>query len=202
METEKNTGNNWRFNRGRRMFLTAVIGCVCCMVWGCRKEKTPEPATSGSPVSADDAATRELRAIGDKVLIAVTARDVDTLLQYDHVPEDEASLKNKSGDLYCYVFDSSCLPNAKSRSVYEIFVTAHQLAVEASVAQVPVKGKRYGLLMFYDKAKISAKELYSQDYLCSETALRETAAWHFVLSDGKWSTSTLFDFKTDRLCNK
>ena len=53
--------------------------------------------------------------------------------------------------------------------------------------------------MFYDKSQISSTELYSPDFLCSEKALRQTASWHFIMTDGKWSTTTLFDYKTDKI---
>jgi hypothetical protein len=164
---------------------------------GCKKAS--EPAAPAAKV-VEDTANRDLRAIGERVTTAVVAKDINTLLEYDHDPEDEASLKNKSSDLYCYLFDSSCIPEAKRRSVYEIFSTARQLGIDPSVATL--QGKSYGLLMFYDKSQISDKELYSPDFLCSDKALKATASWHFVLANGKWSTSTLFDYKTERSCKQ
>lgn len=166
------------------------------MVLGCKKASEP-----AAPVAkVEEPAARELRAIGERVAPAVMARDINTLLEYDHDPEDEASLKNKSGDLYCYLFDSSCFPGAKRRAVYELFSTASRLGIEASVANVG--GKSYGLLMFYDKSQISDAELYSPDFLCSDKALKGTASWHFILANGKWTTSTLFDYKTETSCKQ
>jgi hypothetical protein len=106
----------------------------------------------------------------------------------------------KSGDLYWYLFDSSCIQGAKTRAIYEILSTSRQLGIDASIANVA--GKQYGLLMFYDKSQISDKELYSPDFLCSDKALKGTASWHFILANGKWSTSTLFDYKIERPCKQ
>jgi hypothetical protein len=175
--------------------LAISLACCCSMMLGCKKAS--EPAAPVVKV-VEDTTNRELHAIGDRVTAAVVAKDINTLLEYDHDPEDEASLKNKSGDLYCYLFDSSCIPGAKRRSVYEIFSTAHPLRIDPSIATL--QGKSYGLLMFYDKSQISDKELYSPDFLCSDKALKGTASWHFILANGKWSTSTLFDYKTERPC--
>jgi len=178
----------------------AVIACCCGMMLGCKKASGPAAANAGANPAAmvEDPATRELHAIGNRVTTALMARDINTLLEYDHDPEDEASLKNKSGDLYCYLFDSSCIQGANKRAVYDLFSTAPKLGIDASVAHV--QGKDYGLLMFYDKSQISGQELYSPDFLCTDKALKATASWHFILANGKWSTSTLFDYKTERPC--
>lgn len=176
--------------------LAVSIACCCSMMSGCKKASEP-----AAPVAkVEDTANRELRVIGDRVATAVVAKDINTLLEYDHDPEDEASLRNKGGDLYCYLFDSTCIPEAKRRAVYEIFSTARQLGIDASVANV--QGKSYGLLMFYDKSQVSDQELYSPDFLCSDKALKGTASWHFILANGKWSTSTLFDYKMERSCKQ
>lgn len=201
MEAEQNIRRNWRSRGGRIVFSTALIVCLCGMMSGCRKQRTSEPAASSNAAStAEDAAIRDLRAIGTKAANAVLARDIDPLLAYDHNPEDEGSLKSKSGDAYCYLFDSSCISGPPARSVYEILSTARQLGIEASVAKVPERGKIYGLLMFYDKSQVSDRELYSPDFLCSDKGKRTTASWHFVSSNGQWNTSTLFDYKTDKPC--
>ena len=100
--------------------LAVSIAFCCSVMLGCKKAS--EPAAPKAKV--EDTANRELRAIGDRVATAVVAKDINTLLEYDHDPEDEASLKNKSGDLYCYLFDSTCIPEAKRRAVYEIFSTS------------------------------------------------------------------------------
>ena len=174
-----------------------TIACFCGLMFGCKKGSA---ASSSAAAKVEDPATRDLRAIGDRVTAAVVGRDINTLLQYDHDPEDQASLQNKSGDLYCYLFDSSCIPEAKTRAVYDVLTTTPQLAVDASTTKVD--GKQYGLLMFYDKSKISSGQLYSPDFLCSDTALKQTASWHFVQVDGKWTSSTLFDYKMERPCKR
>jgi hypothetical protein len=166
---------------------------------GCRKgtgsAASPTPPVAGK---AQDPATRDLLAIGDRVTTAIVARDTNTLLDYDHDPEDVASLQSRSGELYCYLFDSSCIQDGKGRAIYDLFSTARRLGIDASVTKVG--DKNYGLLMFYDKSQISGTELYSPDFLCSEKALKQTASWHFIMTDGKWSTTTLFDYKTDKPC--
>jgi hypothetical protein len=174
----------------------AVIACCCMMIAGCKKTtESAVPVTSGR---VEDPAIRELRAIGDRVTVAVVTRDINTLLEYEHNPDDEASLKSKSGDLYCYLFDSGCIQGAKTRAVYDLFSASHPLVIEASIARLG--DKKYGLLMFYDKSQVSDEEIYSPDFLCSDKALQGTASWHFVQAEGKWITTTLFDYKVEKSC--
>lgn len=194
MKGEHNARNTWFLG-------AAVIACCCSMVLGCKKaSQASEPSAAKLMAKAEDPATRDLRAIGDKVAMAVLAKDVNTFLEFDHNPEDEAQLKNQSGDLYCYLFNSGCITEAKRRAVYELFSSSPKLGIEASVARV--QGKDYGLLMFYDKSQISNQELYSPDFLCTDKALNATASWRFILADGKWTTSTLFEYKTERPCKQ
>ncbi|HET9182181.1 MAG TPA: hypothetical protein VFP59_08620 [Candidatus Angelobacter sp.] len=195
MTRGQRSGSIW-FARKHTALSVAAIVCCCGMIFGCKKGSATNPAA----VKTEDPATRELRAIGDRVTAAVIGKNINTLLEYDHDPEDQASLENKSGDLYCYLFVSSCIPEAKTRAVYDILTMTPQLAVDASIANLD--GKQYGLLMFYDKSKISSSELYSPDFLCSDKALKQTASWHFVNVNGKWISSTLFDYKMDRSCKQ
>src|SRR5437660_582812 len=63
-----------------------------------------------------DAVLDDLRLIGTKVAKAVLDRDISTLLQYDRPDlraNDEIWLKDKKSDLYCFVFDTSCIPGKK-----------------------------------------------------------------------------------------
>lgn len=193
MRREQTRSSLWFARKHAAISITAIV-CLCGMMFGCKKGS----ATTASTGKVEDPDTRDLRAIGDRVTAAVVGKDINTLLEYDRDPEDQASLQNKSGDLYCYLFDSSCIPEAKTRAVYDILAMTPQLAVDASTANVG--GKQYGLLMFYDKSKISISELYSPDFRCSDKALKQTASWHFVKIDGKWTSSTLFDYKMDRSC--
>ena len=195
MKAGKNAWTTW-FCRRHAVLSAAVIACCCGLMLGCKKAS--EAAAPAAKI--EDTATRELRTIGDRAVTAVVAKDINTLLEYDHDPGDEASLKNKSGDLYCYLFDSSCIQGAKTRAIYEIVSTSRQLGIDASVANAG--GKQYGLLMFYDKSQVSDKELYSTDFFCSDKALQGTASWHFILANGRWSTSTLFDYKIERACKQ
>jgi hypothetical protein len=192
MKGKQKACTNW-------FFFTAAILSFCSLMLGCKQA----PAAAAIPgaklmAKADDPATRELRAIGDRVAVAVLARDVKTLLEFDHDPDDQASLTNKSGDLYCYLFDTSCITGANRRAVYDLFSTSPHLGIDATVATV--QGRNYGLLMFYDKSQISDAELYSPDLLCSDKGLKGTATWRFILANGKWNTSTLFEYKTQREC--
>jgi hypothetical protein len=194
MKTKKNA----RCRRLGRIFAAsslAGIGFWSIMVAGC--SKTSAPAAS-SAMKVEDPEVRELRSIGDKATTAVVAKNVNALLEFEHNPEDEASLRNKSGDLYCYLFDSTCIQGPKQRAVYELFSTSRPLMIEASIASLG--SKKYGLLMFYDKSQVSYNDLYSQDFLCSDKARQGTASWHFVKIDGKWTTTTLFDYKVEKTC--
>lgn len=178
-----------------------VMACCCGLMLGCKKASEAAAIPGATMViKAEDPATRQLRAIGDRVVTAVVARDIKTLLEYDNNPEDDAQLKSQGSDLYCYLFDSSCIQEPKRRAVYEIFSTAPKLGIDATVARV--QDKDYGLLMFYDKSQISGQDLYSPDFLCSDKALKGTATWRFILANGKWSTSTLFEYKTERPCKR
>ena len=183
--------------RGTLVF-TAVLmaGCGCLM--GCKQGTSSAPQTQAVASRPQDPAARDLLAIGDRVTTAIVARNTNVLLDYDHDPEDTASLRSSRGELYCYLFDSNCIQGSKGRAIYDLFSTAGQLGIDASVTNV--EGRNYGLLMFYDKSQISSTELYSPDFLCSEKALKETASWHFIMKDGKWNTTTLFDYKTDKPC--
>src|SRR5713101_6055197 len=99
MNAEKNAWTTW-FCRRHAVLSAAMIACCCSMMLGCKKASGP-----GAPAAkTEDTATRELRTIGERAVAAVVLKDINPLLEYDHDPEDEASLKNKSGDLYCYLF--------------------------------------------------------------------------------------------------
>jgi hypothetical protein len=185
------------------------IVVICCVVFGCKSNQltavnvrpTPSPAVT-SPADEQAAALRELHVVGKKIVSAVLAKDGDALLPFDRDDlrlEDEAALKDKNGNLYCYLFGSNCIPGSNVRTVYEKLSTAQQPEIDASVMRSP-DGKLYGLLIFYDKSQISEKHLNSR-FVCTDKGLRMIASWHFVLVNGKWSAATpLFDMDTDGLC--
>lgn len=183
--------------RAQACLSAVMILCICYVAPGCRKASG---SASTPAAKVEDPATRELRAIGDRATTAVVARNINALLEYDHDAEDQAALQNKSGDLYCYLFDSNCIPGAQTRAVYDILTTSPQLSVDASVATV--EGKQYGLLMFYDKSQISSQELYSPDFTCSDKARKHSASWHFMRVNGQWTSTTLFDYKMDKACKQ
>src|SRR6266576_5568556 len=64
-----------------------------------------------------DGALGALRQLGFNAAKAVVDRDVSTLLNYDRSDlraDDEVSLGDKRSDLYCFLFDSTCLPVEKA----------------------------------------------------------------------------------------
>jgi hypothetical protein len=152
-----------------------------------------------------DAALDGLRLIGTKVAKAVLDRDISMLLQYDRPDlraDDEISLKDKKSDLYCFLFDTSCIPGKKGRSVYDKLSSARQLGIKViDGGKSAHDGHRYGLLLFYDRASISDQLLRSRDFLCKES-LDRIASWTFKRVEGTWEPVTpLFDNETDTLCS-
>src|SRR5258708_6897213 len=68
--------------------------------------------------------SRDLHQIGARVAKAVLDKDIQTLLAYDRPDlrdEDGVALKNPKSDLYCYIFDSSCMARSEVSwlSVYD-----------------------------------------------------------------------------------
>jgi hypothetical protein len=154
-------------------------------------------------VADEDEIGRQLHSIGTNVAAAVLARDFHGILKYDADnlrSEDEAILKSKKGGLYCYLFDSVCIP-AKGRSVYEKLSTAQRLEIRTAVIRSPENGRYHGLLVFYDGAHITEKQLHS-DFVCTDEALKRVATWHFELVGTKWTAKTLFDYETQGLCSE
>ncbi len=152
-----------------------------------------------------DAALGALRQLGFTAAKAVLDKDVSTLLLYDRSDlraDDEISLRDKKSDLYCFLFDSTCLPGGKGRSVYEKLSTAHELGVKVvDGGRSPRDGNRYALVLFYDRSTISEQSLRSRKFLCKES-LNRIASWSFKFADGKWQPVTpLFDNETDTLCS-
>lgn len=168
---------------------------------GCNKatvQAAPQP--KAAPAKIDNSPAGQLRAIGDQAVAAIISKDTKALFEYDHNPEDQMSLSDNKSELYCYLFDSSCIPGGNRKAIYDLFSTVPKLGIDASVASL--QGKNYGLLMFYDKSQISQAELYTPEFQCSDRALKGTVSWRFVETAGKWDTTTLFEYKTDRPCKK
>ncbi len=204
------------FNRALSRRCIAYVGLlVLCgaSMSGCKEKSSvtnptrdaskPTPSPQSKVTNDTDSATQDLRAVGTRVAAAIQAKDVSTLLLYesrDHRTEDEASLKDAKSSLYCYIFDSACIPDSKTRSVSEILSTARQLEIDVSVMRSPSNGQMFGLLLFYDKSRVTEAQLLSEDYRCSPQAFKEVASWHFVMSNGKWSATTILDYKTEGIC--
>lgn len=167
---------------------------------GCRGDSRSATPAVNTGAKAEDPATHDLHMIADKATAAVIGKDLNTLLQYDHDPEDEASLRSPRGDLYCYLFDSSCIAGTNKRAIYDLFSSVPRLGIDASVTSVG--GRNYGLLLFYDKSQISESELYSPGFLCTEKGMKDAVSWRFIQAGGKWTTSTLFEYKTESACKQ
>lgn len=141
---------------------------------------------------------RDLRKIGKTIAQAVLEKNIDALLSYDRADlrsQDAESLKNTKSDLYCYVFDSSCITwgDGNWRSVYDKLSQAHKLEIKATLTSSPYDRQLYGSLLFYDGAAFSDKDLRSPDFLCKQ-APAGFASWKFRYEHGKWKAVTpLFD---------
>jgi hypothetical protein len=151
-----------------------------------------------------DTALDSLRQIGAVVARAVLDKDTTTLLRYDRTDlraEDESSLKNPKSDLYCFLFDSSCIAG-KGRSVFDKLASSRQPAIKVTDGgKSKIDGLRYATLLFYDKSAIPEGSLGSRAFLCKEAPNR-IASWTFKLVDDNWTPVTpLFDSETDSLCS-
>jgi len=162
------------------------------------------PSATPDNIQNVDAAKRELQAIGAKVVKAVLSKDANTLLSYvvdDNRRNDETDLQDHESDAYCYLFESNCITASKARSVYDIFSSARQLQIEASVTQSK-EGRIYGFLLFFDSSRITQQQLQSSAFQCSEESLKTVSSWHFELIDGIWKARMLFDYGTEGLCQE
>ncbi len=200
MQEKTTEAGSWFYAMKTVIAVAAVAGC-CAVLAGCNKSPAqsapqPKPATQ----KVDNSPAGQLRAIGDRAVAAVIAKDPKALGEYDHNPEDQMSLSDNKSELYCYLFDSSCIPGGNRRAIYDLFSSVPRLGIDASVANL--QGKNYGLLMFYDKSQVSEAELYLPEFQCSDRALKGTVLWRFVETAGKWDTTTLFEYKTERPCKK
>jgi hypothetical protein len=146
--------------------------------------------------------SRDLHQIGERLAKAVLDKDIHSLLGYDRADlraQDELQLKNTKSELYCYVFDASCITwgDGTWRSIYDKLSSARQLGIQVNMTQSPYDHQMYGTLIFYEQSSVSAKDLKSSDFLCKEYP-RRIASWNFRLEDGKWrSVGSLFDSGTE-----
>jgi hypothetical protein len=164
-------------------------------------------AEKKSGPAATNQSRQDLQRLGEKIAKAVLDKDVPTLLSHDRPDmrsQDEVALKNTKSDLYCFLFDSSCITwgNGAWRSVYDKLSQARQLGIKVSTRRSPYDHQLYGGLLFYDRSSVSEKDLHSPDFLCKQQAT-QLASWNFRLEGGKWKPVTpLFDDETDGLCAK
>jgi hypothetical protein len=164
-------------------------------------------AKKKSSLVATSQVRQDLQQLGEKIAKAVLDKDIPTLLSYDRADmrsEDEVHLKNTKSDLYCYLFDSSCITwgNGEWRSVYDKLSQARQLGIKVRTSRSPYDHQLYGGLLFYDRSSVSEKDLRSSDFLCKQQAT-QLVSWNFRLEGGRWKPVTpLFDDETDGLCGE
>jgi hypothetical protein len=179
----------------------SIIAMTCALIPGVTAKQTEKKSSPG----ATNQVRRDLQQLGERIAKAVLDKDIPTLLSYDRADmrsEDEVALKNTKSDLYCFLFDSSCITwgNGEWRSVYDKLSQAGQLGIKANTRRSPYDHQLYGSLLFYDRSSVSDKDLRSSDFLCKQQAT-QLASWNFRLEGGKWKPVTpLFDDETDGLC--
>jgi hypothetical protein len=146
-----------------------------------------------------DEAAIQLRSLGQRLVAAVLAHDLETILAADRPDlraEDRLALQDQTSDLYCFLFDSSC--TTVKASVHDIFARARRIDVDVQLIQE--KGKPVqGWLIFFDPAKVAKSRLRSPSYLCKHGG--QIASWMFSLTNGEWvSANEIFDTESDILC--
>ena len=179
----------------------SIIAITCALI----PSVTAKQAEKKSSPGATNQVRRDLQQLGERIAKAVLDKDIPTLLSYDRADmrsEDEVALKNTKSNLYCFLFDSSCITwgNGEWRSVYDKLSQARQLGIKVNTAKSPYDHQLYGSLLFYDRSSVSEKDLRSSDFLCKQQST-QLASWNFRLQGGKWKPVTpMFDSETDGLC--
>ena|SRR5260370_32687398 len=187
-----------------RRILLVSSACIIGMAFALIPTAGKQAEKKSSP-GATTQLRRDLQQLGEKIAKAVLGKDIPTLLSYDRTDmrsQDEVALKNTKSDLYCFLFDSSCITrgNGEWRSVYDKLSQARQLGITVNTAKSPYDHQLYGSLLFYDRSSVSEKDLRSSDFLCKQQST-QLASWNFRLEGGKWKPVTpLFDHETDGLC--
>jgi hypothetical protein len=162
-----------------------------------------QPQKKSSAVRANQ--HRDLQQLGEKIAKAVLDKDIAALLSYDRADlraNDEVALNNPKSDLYCFLFDSSCITwgDGEWRSVYDKLSQAGQLGIQVHTTRSASDHQLYGSLLFYDRSAVSEEDLRSQDFLCKESPTK-IASWRFRREAGKWTAVTpLFDSETEGVC--
>ena len=191
----------------RKIVVLFVVAAVLAMASGTISGGRPRQAQKKSNAVRTTQLRRELQQIGEKIAKAVLDKDLPTLLSYDRSDlraSDELALKNPKSDLYCFLFDSSCITwgDGEWRSVYDKLSQAGQLGIQVQTAKLASDRQLYGSLLFYDRSSVSEEDLRSQDFLCKESPTK-LASWRFRREAGKWKAVTpLFDSETEGLCPK
>lgn len=188
-----------------------VAGGILCifLLSGCTRDKIEV-----APMSQSDAA---LHAMGKDIADAVLRKDIERLLRYDRhdlvdparnlVESDRKLLSDPKSDLYCYLFDTSCIPVSNGGpSVYDVLRSAKQLTIELIDFGKSDSGVEMRLLLFFDgaDATIDHARLRSlalnDNYLCEKWGSKK-ATWLFERANDQWrAVHPPFDLETDYLC--
>ena len=143
----------------------------------------------------------QLKTIGNELASAVLHKDSRTVLRYDRpdlINVDKLLFEKKS-DLYCYIFDSTCI-GWHAKSVYEQLSSMKQLGIETRTWGKWPDGRHSYLLIFYDKARHKSTEVVSDNFLCSHG--KAFVTWTFLYTNGSWqSAHPPFDAEVDALCS-
>lgn len=143
----------------------------------------------------------KLDRIGRELASAVLHKNSEAILRYDRpdlIEPDRRLLQSKS-DLYCYLFDASCI-TWKGKSVYEKLSGMKTIGVFANNWGRSADGRYSFLLVFYDQSKYSRSQVSSERFLCSHAAA--VATWTFRYVDGSWQAAhPPFDAEVDALCS-
>lgn len=143
----------------------------------------------------------QLKSIGNELAFAVLNKDTQTVLRYDRpdLIKEDKPLFEKKIDLYCYVFDSTCI-RWHAKSVYEQLSNMKQLGIETRRWGKWPDGRYSYLLIFYDKFRHRSTEVVSDKFLCSRGDAFVT--WTFLYTNGSWqSAHPPFDAEVDALCS-
>lgn len=156
-----------------------------------------------------DAALDDVHRIGMKILDAVLKRDAAAVLSYEPTKlraGHQISLADKTSDIYRFLIDShsSCThpPGGLPASVFELISGAQQpgVAIIGADKSQP-DGKRYAVLLFYDRSAIPDRSIRSTRFVCAPANFHKYASWTFMLVEGKWeSTGELFNYESDAPC--
>src|ERR1700737_999307 len=144
-----------KLNKIERYVRVSVAGILSCSMTISFVAESSH-AMNDRPQKNSKPALEELRQMGQKIADAVLAKDIPALLNYDRRDwrsQDQKDLKHQNSELYCYLFDSSCISSKKERSVYEKMSRVRQLGIKViDGGKSSYNRQRYAFLFFYDRS--------------------------------------------------